>query len=97
MALGAGDDGLDVVRRLISQAGRHLTPGGVLAVEVGHNRHYVESAFPSLPMTWLSTSDGDDRVFLLTREQLQDPDTSYRCVRALVPAANRKLVREFPL
>ena len=71
MALGAGDDGLDVVRRLISQAGRHLTPGGVLAVEVGHNRHYVESAFPSLPMTWLSTSDGDDRVFLLTREQLQ--------------------------
>ena len=40
---------------------------------------------PSLPMTWLSTSDGDDRVFLLTREQLQDPDTSYRCVRALVP------------
>lgn len=70
MALGAGDDGLDVVRRLISEAAGHLNPGGVLAVEVGHNRHFVESAFPELELTWLSTSDGDDRIFLVTREQL---------------------------
>ncbi|MCB1900190.1 50S ribosomal protein L3 N(5)-glutamine methyltransferase [Cognatazoarcus halotolerans] len=70
MALGAGEDGLDVVRRLIAQAPVHLTPGGVLAVEVGHNRHYVEAAFPDLELTWLSTRDGDDRIFLVTREQL---------------------------
>lgn len=70
MALGAGEDGLDVVRRLIAQAPDHLTPGGLLAVEVGHNRNYVEAAFPDLELTWLSTNDGDDRIFLVAREQL---------------------------
>lgn len=70
MALASGEDGLDVVRRLLSQAAGHLNPGGILAVEVGHNRHIVEAAFPDLPLTWLSTRGGDDMVFLLRREDL---------------------------
>jgi ribosomal protein L3 glutamine methyltransferase len=70
MALASGEDGLDVVRRLLSQAAEHLNPGGILAVEVGHNRHIVEAAFPDLPFTWLSTRGGDDMVFLLRREDL---------------------------
>lgn len=70
MALAAGDDGLDVVRRLLAQAATHLNPGGILAVEVGHNRHIVEDAFPDLPFNWLSTRGGDDMVFLLRREDL---------------------------
>lgn len=70
MALAAGDDGLDVVRRLLAQAAAHLNPGGILAVEVGHNRHIVEDAFPDLPFNWLSTRGGDDMVFLLRREDL---------------------------
>ena len=70
MALASGEDGLDVVRRLFAGAGAHLNPGGVLAVEVGHNRAIVEAAFPDLPFTWLSTRGGDDMVFLLRREDL---------------------------
>ena len=70
MALASGEDGLDVVRRLLAQAAGHLNPGGILAVEVGHNRHIVEAAFPDLPLTWLSTRGGDDMVFLLRREDL---------------------------
>jgi len=35
MALFAGADGLDVIKRLVSQAGRHLTPGGWLFIEHG--------------------------------------------------------------
>ena len=70
MALASGEDGLNVVRRLLSQAAGHLNPGGILAVEVGHNRHIVEAAFPDLPLTWLSTRGGDDMVFLLRREDL---------------------------
>lgn len=70
MALAAGDDGLDVVRRVIGEAGRHLAPGGVLAVEVGHNRHIMEQAFPDLPLIWLSATGGDDKVFLLNAEDL---------------------------
>lgn len=70
MALASGEDGLDVVRRLLAEAADHLNPGGVLAVEVGHNRDIVEEAFPNLPFNWLSTAGGDDMVFLLRREDL---------------------------
>ena len=65
MALAAGEDGMDVVRRIIAGARAHLTPDGVLAVEVGHNRDLVEAAFPDLPLVWLPTSGGDDMVFLV--------------------------------
>lgn len=70
MALAAGEDGLDVVRRLIAEAADHLNPDGVLAVEVGHNRAIVEAAFPDLPFNWLSTRGGDDMVFVLNRADL---------------------------
>ncbi|MDR2260411.1 MAG: 50S ribosomal protein L3 N(5)-glutamine methyltransferase [Azoarcus sp.] len=70
MALTAGDDGLDVVRRLLAGAARRLYPEGILAVEVGHNRHIVEDAFPELPFAWLSTHDGANGIFLLRREDL---------------------------
>jgi ribosomal protein L3 glutamine methyltransferase len=70
LALGAGEDGLDIVRRILEQAPNHLTDSGVLAIEVGHNRAYVEHAFPELQLTWLSTQNAEDVVFLITREQL---------------------------
>lgn len=70
MALAAGDDGLDVVRRILAEAKDHLNPGGILAVEVGHNRPLVDAAFPELPFVWLAARGGDDMVFLLRREEL---------------------------
>jgi ribosomal protein L3 glutamine methyltransferase len=70
LALAAGDDGLDLVRRLLAQAADHLTADGVLVVEVGHARDRVEAAFRRLPFTWLETVGGDDAVFLLTRADL---------------------------
>lgn len=72
MALAAGDDGLDVVRRVIAQARAHLHGAGVLAVEVGHNRTQTEQAFPELPMVWLSTAAGEDTVFVLRAEDLPE-------------------------
>ena len=70
LALVAGEDGLNIVRRLIAEAARHLHPSGVLAVEVGHNRELVENAFPKLPFIWLTTRSGVDGVFVLRREDL---------------------------
>jgi ribosomal protein L3 glutamine methyltransferase len=70
LALAAGADGLDLVRRILREAKRHLQRAGVLIVEVGDGRAAVESAFPDLPFTWLETADGPDRVFLLERGQL---------------------------
>lgn len=65
LALAAGDDGLDLVRRILREAHRHLNPGGVIAVEVGHNRALVEEAFPHLPAIWLDSGRSADKVFLL--------------------------------
>ena len=70
LALAAGADGLDVVRRILAEARAHLNPGGVLAVEVGHNQDLVTAAFPDLPAVWLDTEDAEGKVFLVTREDL---------------------------
>ena len=70
LALGSGDDGLDLVRRLLADAPRFLTPNGLLAIEVGHNRHIVEEAFPDLAPMWVSAPGGDDKIFVLEAGQL---------------------------
>ncbi|AJP57393.1 ribosomal protein L3 N(5)-glutamine methyltransferase [Pandoraea vervacti] len=70
LALAGGDDGMDVVRRIIAGAREHLTDDGVLVVEIGNERPFVEAAFPDLPMTWLATSAGDDMVFLVQAADL---------------------------
>ncbi|MBI5109420.1 MAG: 50S ribosomal protein L3 N(5)-glutamine methyltransferase [Rhodocyclales bacterium] len=68
LALAAGADGLDVVRRILAQAHKHLKPGGVIAIEVGHNQDLVTEAFPDLPAVWLDTANAEGKVFVLTRE-----------------------------
>ena len=64
------DDGMDFIRPLLAQARQHLNPGGVLVLEVGHERAHFDTAFPHLLATWLTTSAGDDQVLLLTQDQL---------------------------
>jgi len=70
MALGSGEDGLDIARIILAQAHLHLKSDGILAVEVGHNRDIVESAFPDLPFTWLDTDHAEGKIFLLREDQL---------------------------
>ena len=70
IALGGGDDGMDLVRTIIAGAKQYLTPDGILLVEIGHERAFAEAAFPDLEFTWVSTSAGDDMVFLLTADKL---------------------------
>jgi len=71
LALGSGADGLDVTRTILRDAARHLNPGGLLAVEIGHNRAALEAAFPHLDFAWPQIEGGEDTVFVLTREQLR--------------------------
>jgi ribosomal protein L3 glutamine methyltransferase len=68
--LAGGDDGMDLVRRIVAGAKERLTPSGVLVVEIGNEFAHAEAAFAELELTWLSTSAGDESVFLLTADQL---------------------------
>jgi ribosomal protein L3 glutamine methyltransferase len=70
LALAGGADGMDFIRRLLREAAQHLTPDGVLVLEIGHERPHFDAAFPTLDVVWLPTSAGDDQVLLLTRTAL---------------------------
>jgi ribosomal protein L3 glutamine methyltransferase len=70
LALGSGEDGLDATRQILAKAKSHLNPGGLLVVEIGHNRDALEAAYPALPFTWLDTESGEQFVFMLRREDL---------------------------
>jgi len=70
MALAGGSDGMDLVRGIVAGAAARLKRNGVLIVEIGNEREHAEAAFPELELTWLTTSAGDDMVFLVTEEQL---------------------------
>jgi ribosomal protein L3 glutamine methyltransferase len=70
LALGSGHDGLDATRAILKNAAAHLTPDGILAVEIGHNRVALEASYPTLPFTWLEVEAGEDFVFLMHREDL---------------------------
>ncbi len=70
LALAGGDDGMDLVRRILEAAPRFLKPEGVLVLEIGHERGFFEAAFPQLSPVWLDTEQASDQLLLLTREQL---------------------------
>jgi ribosomal protein L3 glutamine methyltransferase len=63
LAFDGGPDGLDIVRRILDEAGPHLTPGGGLLCEIGRGRENLEAAYPQLPLLWLDTEDSEAEVF----------------------------------
>ncbi len=64
------DDGLDLVRQVIAQAGAHLTADGLLVLEIGHQIEVFEAAFPGLMPIWLPVPAGDQMIALLERSAL---------------------------
>jgi ribosomal protein L3 glutamine methyltransferase len=65
-----GMDGMDFVRSLLRDAPQHMNPAAVLVLEIGNERDFFETAFPTLNAIWLDTSAGEDQVLLLTRDAL---------------------------
>lgn len=70
LALAAGEDGLDYVRRILNESRRYLRDSGILVVEVGYNRPIVEKHFPRLPFIWLTSRTSEGAVFLLHADEL---------------------------
>ena len=70
LALAGGEDGLDFVHILLAQAAAHLTPQGLLVVEIGHNQYALEQAYPETSFIWLDTGYEEPSVFALARADL---------------------------
>jgi ribosomal protein L3 glutamine methyltransferase len=70
LALAGGTDGMDFIRKLLSELSNHMTGPAVLVLEIGNERDHFEAAFPQLEAVWLETSAGEDQVLLVTRESL---------------------------
>lgn len=70
MALDGGPDGLDLVRRLLAEAPKHLNPGGGMICEIGTGRELLEEEFPDLDFFWLDTEESQGEVFWITAEAL---------------------------
>nr|WP_211105466.1 50S ribosomal protein L3 N(5)-glutamine methyltransferase [Azospirillum brasilense] len=71
MALASGEDGLDIVRRILKEAPKHLTPEGGLLCEFGTGREILEAEYPDLDFFWVETANSFGEVFWLTRDQLK--------------------------
>lgn len=72
LALACGDDGLNLVRRMLAQAADHLNEKGLLIVEVGNSQVHVEALYPEVDFAWLEFERGGHGVFMLTAEQCRN-------------------------
>jgi ribosomal protein L3 glutamine methyltransferase len=71
LALEAGNDGLDIVRKILQQAHNHLNDKGLLIVEVGASQPTLLETYPDVDFIFPDFKRGGDGVFLLTKEQLE--------------------------
>ena len=71
MALAGGADGMDVVRRIIAEAGKHLKRGGGMICEIGTDREILDEDYPALDFLWLDSAESSGEVFWITEAQLR--------------------------
>jgi ribosomal protein L3 glutamine methyltransferase len=70
IAFDGGPDGLALVRRILKEAGDHLTPAGGLLCEIGRGHENLEAEFPNLPLLWLDTEESEGEVFWIAAGDL---------------------------
>jgi ribosomal protein L3 glutamine methyltransferase len=71
LALEAGDDGMDVVARILSEATAYLEDEGTLVCEIGGSQDEFDARFPKFPGAWPEFAHGGDGVFAISRKDLQ--------------------------
>ena len=70
LALGSGEDGLNITKRILAQAADYLSDNGVLVCEVGNSMIHLMEQYPSVPFNWIEFQNGGLGVFSLTKAQL---------------------------
>lgn len=71
LSLDGGNDGLDIIRKLLRQARSRLTPEGIVLIEVGGLRAAMDREFAALQPHWLHTDDGADCVCVINAARLR--------------------------
>jgi len=70
LALTGGNDGLDIVAKILAEAKNYLHGGGVLVMEVGNTAAALQASYPSMPFIWAEFERGGHGVFLLEADEL---------------------------
>ncbi len=71
LALAGGEDGMDLIRRIIAHAPDYLSERGALLLEIGNEYENFKKAFPQIPVIWMEVSAGDEQVLLIQAEDLR--------------------------
>lgn len=75
MALAAGDDGLDLVNRILREAPDYLNEGGIMVLELGYSAAALVEQYPDIDFNWMDTENSTGEVFWVTREQLVEAES----------------------
>lgn len=75
IALAAGADGMDIIRKILAAARHRLSEHGLIIIELGHEIDAFVSAFPTLNFGTLPVTAGEELVIIITQEQLQAADS----------------------
>ena len=68
--LVCGEDGLDIVLKILDASPRYMKQQAILIVEVGESAETLLELLPRLPFTWLEFHHGGDGIFMLGYDQL---------------------------
>jgi ribosomal protein L3 glutamine methyltransferase len=71
LALAGGDDGMDLIRKIIASAPEYLSERGAILIEIGNEYEHFKKAFPQIPVIWMEVSAGDEQVLLIQAEDLR--------------------------
>ncbi len=68
--LVCGEDGLDIVLKILDASPRYMKQQAILIVEVGESAETLLELLPRVPFLWLEFNNGGDGIFLLEYDQL---------------------------
>ncbi|MBU3546924.1 50S ribosomal protein L3 N(5)-glutamine methyltransferase [Polynucleobacter sp. MWH-Jannik1A5] len=71
LALAGGDDGMDLIRRILAQAPDYLSERGAILLEIGNEYENFKTAFPQIPAIWMEVSAGEEQILLIQAEDLR--------------------------
>ena len=72
LAIHGGDDGMEIIRKLLKQAPKYLNDKGFMVLEIGFNKENFHATFPTIEPIFLENGYDSNIIILLTKEQLKN-------------------------